>query len=50
MQQSPYKAENGLLVNARFLMDKFKNVFAEEEKKKEASKLITGLWQVCIGW
>jgi len=34
------KAENGLLVNTRFLMDKFKYVFADEDKKNKIKKLI----------
>jgi len=35
-----HKAANGLLVNTRFLMDKFKYVFADDNKKAEIEKLI----------
>lgn len=34
------KAEKGLLVDTRFLMDKFKDVFADEKKNGEIEKLI----------
>lgn len=36
------KAEKGLLVDTRFLMDKFKDVFADKRKKDEIEKLIEG--------
>lgn len=36
------KAEKGLLVDTRFLMDKFKSVFADKKKKDEIEKLIEG--------
>ncbi|MGD1046690.1 MAG: ParB N-terminal domain-containing protein [Bacteroidota bacterium] len=35
-----YKAEEGLLVNTRFLMDKFKHVFADEKHKDSIKRLI----------
>jgi hypothetical protein len=36
------KAEKGLLVDTRFLMDKFKDVFADKKKNDEIEKLIEG--------
>lgn len=35
-----HKAENGLLVNTRFLMDKFKYIFSDDKKKTQIETLI----------
>lgn len=35
-----YKAEKGLLINTRFLMDKFKDVFADEKHKSSIKRLL----------